>query len=246
MGGTLPPVEPCLRLPLVSESVPRCEEQTWLAPQPPLWLTPSSLSVQGASSSPAISCPDLSLPSRFGEDGGLGHKGSPTWCVAGDSSLCESVKLRCEFHETVRRAFPGVKSRMMFTTQYAFSGKAKDVLPATDQSLLVYEYTCCCGCTYVGKTIQHFSERIRQHVPEKLLADEPVLESARSDSAVKRHLKRSPGCISDETRGRFKVLARARSEAAHLNVLEALFIFKFTPTLCCQKDFVHVLKLFSK
>ena len=25
MGGTLPPVEPCLRLPLVSESVPRCE-----------------------------------------------------------------------------------------------------------------------------------------------------------------------------------------------------------------------------
>ena len=88
LGGTLPPVEPCLRLPLVSESVPRCEKQTWLAPQPPLWLTLSSLSVQGASSSPAISCPDLSLPSRFGEDGGLGHKGSPTWCVAGDSSLC--------------------------------------------------------------------------------------------------------------------------------------------------------------
>ena len=157
----------------------------------------------------------------------------------------ESIKFRREFHETVQRAFPGVKSRMTFTTQHAFSGKAKDVLPATDQSLLVYEYTCCCGCTYVGKTIQRFSERIRQHVPEKLLAEEPVLESARSDSAVTRHLKRSPACISEETRGRFKVLARARSEA-HLNVLEALFILKFTPTLCCQKDFVRVLKLFSK
>ena len=73
------------------------------------------------------------------------------------------------------------------------------------------------------------------HVPEKLLAEEPVLESARSDSAAIRHFKRSPGCISEETRGRFKVLTRARSEA-HLDVLEALFILKFTPTLCCQKD----------
>ena len=82
-------------------------------------------------------------------------------------------------------------------------------------------------------------------MPEKLLAEEPVLESARSDSAVTRHLKRSPGCISEETHGRFKVLARARSEA-HLNVLEALFILKFTPILCCQKEFVLVLKLFSK
>ena len=72
----------------------------------------------------------------------------------------ESVKLRREFHETVRRAFPGVKARMTFTTQHAFSGKAKDVLPATDQSLLVYEYRCCCEQTYVGKTIQRLSERI--------------------------------------------------------------------------------------
>ena len=75
----------------------------------------------------------------------------------------ESVKFRREFHETVRRAFPGVKSRMTFTTQHAFSGKAKDFLPATDQGLLAYEYRCCCGCTYVGKMIQRFSERIRQH-----------------------------------------------------------------------------------
>ena len=53
------------------------------------------------------------------------------------------------------------------------------------ESLLVYEYTCCCGHTYVGKTIQRFSERIRQHVPKKLLAEEPVLESARSDFCTK-------------------------------------------------------------
>ena len=56
LSGMLPPVEPCLRLPLVSEPVAQCVKQTWLALRPPLWLTPGSLSARGARASPATSC----------------------------------------------------------------------------------------------------------------------------------------------------------------------------------------------
>ena len=155
----------------------------------------------------------------------------------------ESVKFRREFQLAVGSAFPGISSRVIFTSTPAFSGRAKDVLPATDKSLLVYEYECSCARTYVGRTIQRLSERIKQHIPDTLLLESPDLAKSRSDSALTRHLKDSSSCISKDMRNRFKILASARSEP-HLHVLEALFISRLSPSLCCQKDFVRSLSLF--
>ena len=124
-----------------------------------------------------------------------------------------------------------------------FSAKAKDVLPNISKSYVVYEYRRRCERAYIGKTTQCLSERAKQHIPNTLLETPPVLWSAKMDSAISKHQKENPECISEVIRKSFSVLAQARSQA-HLNVLEALFIQAKSPVLCSPKDFVRVLLLF--
>ena len=154
-----------------------------------------------------------------------------------------STEFRRDIQQTVRRSFQFVTPRVIFTTSRAFSGKAKDVLPAMSKSSVVYEFRCSCGLAYIGKTIQRLSERIKQHVPNKLLLPKPALQSIKADSAITKHLKENPRCISEQLRSNFTVLSQARTKA-HLDVLEALFIRSQLPELCSQKDFVRVLSLF--
>ena len=154
-----------------------------------------------------------------------------------------STDFRRDLHHAVQRGFPSAVLRVIFTTARAFSGKAKDVLPDTSKSSIIYEYRCRCERAYIGKTVQRLSERIRQHIPNKLLETPPVLRGAKTDSAITRHLKEHPECIAEGLRSRFRIVARGRSQT-HLDVLEALYIQSLSPALCCQKDFVRVLSLF--
>ena len=154
-----------------------------------------------------------------------------------------SVGFRREIEGSVGRSFVNTKVRVVFTTTRALTGKAKDVLPDTSKSNIVYEYRCCCAHTYIGKTTQRFSERIRQHVPDSLLKVPPVTRKVKTDSAVTRHLKESPACIDNQITSRFRVIARGRNQL-HLDMLEALLIKKHSPVLCQQKYFVRVLNLF--
>ena len=156
-----------------------------------------------------------------------------------------SVAFRKEIEESVGRGFINTKVRVVFTTNQALTGKVKDVLPDTAKKNIVYEYRCCCGQAYVGKTTQRLSERIHQHVPDSLFQTPPVTRSTRTDSAVTRHLRDSPSCIGNnqDMTGRFRVLAQARSQF-QLDVLEALLIKRLSPILCQQKEFVRVLQLF--
>ena len=101
------------------------------------------------------------------------------------------------------------------------------MLSLNAKSNVVYEYRCCCGRTYVGKTTQCFAERIRQHVPDGLLKVSPITRRANLDSAVTKHLKESLGCIGQQPvmRERFRVLKQARGQErgqVQLDVLEAL------------------------
>ena len=98
----------------------------------------------------------------------------------------------------------------------------------TSKSSLVYCYRCSCACTYVGKTVQNLSERIKQHIPPKLLLPGVDLRRKSADSAITRHLKENSACLDklrkDAAAERFSVLCQARSRSA-LDVLEALFLF---------------------
>ena len=50
-----------------------------------------------------------------------------------------------EIRSTITKGFPEARPRVIFSTNRAFSGRQKDVLPATSQSLVVYEFTCRCA-----------------------------------------------------------------------------------------------------
>ena len=78
-------------------------------------------------------------------------------------------------------------------------------------------------------------------------ANQQVQKAAKSDSGITRHLNTSSKCRDVVCRSsitsRFKVIARARN-ISHLCFLEALFIGRYTPELCAQKEFVRTLGLF--
>ena len=149
-----------------------------------------------------------------------------------------------EIRDVIQNGFPRARPRVIFTTKKAFSGRAKDVLPATSKSYVVYEFTCSCALTYVGKTTQCLQERIKQHLPKKLFESAPNLQKNLSDSAITRHIKESKECRQKLTSllSSFQVIAQARNKY-HLNILEALFIRAKSPDLCAQKGHVKALQL---
>ena len=160
-----------------------------------------------------------------------------------------SSGFRRDINAAIVKGFSNTQPRVVFTTNKAFSGRAKDVLPTTSKSFIIYQFTCCCKQTYVGRTSQCLSARIEQHIPRKLLncrkGDIPI---DKADSAVTRHLKESQQCrgffdVNRRNDG-FRILAHARHDL-HLEVLEALFIRKLSPTMCAQKKHVRALQLSS-
>ena len=159
----------------------------------------------------------------------------------------KSSKFQTEITDCIAKGFPNVKVRVIFTTRKAFSGRGgKDFLPATAQGSVVYEYTCRCNRTYVGKTSQLLGERVKQHVPDRLFLNlrGRALKVSPGDSAITKHLSEADECVDSivSCRSRFTILARARN-SQHLDVLEALFIRSKSPVLCQQKKSVSMLKL---
>ena len=101
-----------------------------------------------------------------------------------------SNQYRKQITETVKSCYPLMKPQVVFTTRPVFNGRTKDVLPTTSKSLAIYHFTCSCELTYVGRTSQCLSERIKQHIPVSMLKSEARLGTVkRTDSAITRHMK---------------------------------------------------------
>ena len=158
-----------------------------------------------------------------------------------------SRKFQKEIEGIISKACPTTKPNISFTTQHAFNTVYKDVLPMTSRSFLIYQYGCCCGQQYIGKTTQLLGERIKQHIPSKIIDREAdkKMKVEKNDSAVTKHLKENAECVPlCKPESRFKILAEARSNS-HLDVLETIFIKKLLPVLCAQKEFTRQLQLYS-
>jgi len=131
----------------------------------------------------------------------------------------------------------------------------KDVLPASQQSNIIYQFSCHCDSRYVGRTSQRLQDRIKQHIPKSIRTGQlsqdrtqlsrscKLTNSAPTcDSAIGQHLLESRSCALEYNDNRFSILARGRS-AFHLSALEATYIRTLRPKLCRQKQFVYVLKI---
>ena len=75
----------------------------------------------------------------------------------------------------------------VFTTIRAFTVR-KDVLPSHLLSHLVYQFECRnCDSRYVGRTLQHLSARIKQHVPLHMLPDAAKAKRPKRGRPRKNH-----------------------------------------------------------
>ena len=125
----------------------------------------------------------------------------------------------------------------------------KDVLPANQRSMVIYEYVCHCDGRYVGRTTQRLQERIKQHVPKAIRQKSTLTQrqgthrsqqtrtqpngkrkaksktqfEPESDSVIGQHLLESNQCARNYSGSQFKILTTARSQF-HFSLLEAVYI----------------------
>ena len=170
-----------------------------------------------------------------------------------------SQQLEHQVKSAVQNCFGAVSPRLIFSSQSMLPVAKKDVLPANQRSMVIYEYVCHCDSRYVGRTTQRLQERIKQHVPKairqktsqptrtqpnrKCKAKSKTQFEPESDSAIGQHLLESNQCARNYSDSQFKILTTARSQF-HLSLLEAVYISRIKPDLCRQKQFVFTLQLF--
>ena len=133
--------------------------------------------------------------------------------------------------------------------------KNKDVLPSHHQNNVICQFVCHCDSRYVGRTSQRLEERIKQYIT-KSITNPPTPHIRQSlprpgkatsprqshESAIGQHLLDNAECALHYNKGKFSVLARART-SFHLSALEATFIKSLNPLLCKQKESVYSLKI---
>ena len=72
-----------------------------------------------------------------------------------------SARFEKQVASAVQRCYFSVEPRVVFTTRQLLPASKKDVLPASQQSNIVYEFSCHCDSQYVGRTSQRLQNRIK-------------------------------------------------------------------------------------
>ena len=180
-----------------------------------------------------------------------------------------SQQLEHEVKSAVQNCYGAVSPRLIFSSQCMLPAAKKDMLPANQRSMVIYEYVCHCDSRYVSRTTQRLQERIKQHVPKAIRQKTILTQEQRThrsqstrtqpnrkckaksktqfkpenDSAIGQHLLESNQCARNHSDSQFKILTTARSQF-HLSLLEAVYISRKKTDLCRQKQFVFTLQLF--
>ena len=132
----------------------------------------------------------------------------------------------------VAAAYPADKTTLSFATTYALRKIAKESLLTTRKRSVIYYYTCACEATFVEKTSERLTKRVKQHIPDRI--SKKVVK--RTDSSILAHLKTNHSCVPGDKEhavDRFRILATGRSQC-HSNVFKAVFIKSLNPNLCLQ------------
>lgn len=153
---------------------------------------------------------------------------------------------RGKITETITRCYFAVNPRVIFTSRPMIPSSTKDTLPSHQRSNLIYLFKCSCDSTYVGRTNQRLSDRIRQHVPRKVqsILGSNMKTKDLPPSAIANHLLQNPECGRKFKSEMFTIITHGRT-FFHLQALEALNISVRKPPLCQQKKFVHTMLLFK-
>ena len=163
------------------------------------------------------------------------------------------MRFEKQIKKAITKCYATVSPRLVFSSRKIIPSIRKDSVPTTQNSLVVYEYSCRCDARYVGRTSQRLCDRVKQHVPSSIRnktvpqreqpsrASKPK-SSLKHDSAIGQHLLDNPECAKAYSENCFRIIGRARS-TFHLAILESVYIKTRDPLLCRQKEFVFALGL---
>ena len=108
----------------------------------------------------------------------------------------------------------------------------------------IYQFTCSCSETYIGRTDRRLETRAKEHMPKRLTSlltdSDSVTDNPKVSSSIARHLLQTRHQVSIHSS--FKVLVTC-NRSKRLKFLEALLISRYRPKLCSQKDLSVTLKL---
>ena len=96
-----------------------------------------------------------------------------------------STKFEKQVKAAVSNCFFAVEPRIIFKTKELVPVTKKDVLPAHQQSNVIYEYSCHCDSRCVGRTSQRLLDRINQHIPKSIRNANSILKRSLPSRACK-------------------------------------------------------------
>ena len=164
-----------------------------------------------------------------------------------------SEMLEKKIRQLVRNTYYAAKPRIVFTSKPLITPGGKDPISKLNNSMVIYQYSCCCTASYIGLTTRHLRKRIKEHIPKCVenfcLSDKkddiPVkVLNASKRSSISEHLVNNPTCANNYNIDRFKII-KICSNVFDLIKLEAICILLRKPVLCKQKDFDYTVCLFS-
>ena len=145
---------------------------------------------------------------------------------------------------TVRATYTTADPRVLFVTSYVGGLPPKDPILPFSTSNCIYQFSCGCGSSYVGRTERRLGVRVSEHLPKWSLEEgaKRPRSTSQPSSAVTRHVINCRQFQRSTPDSCFVILVRAR-HARMLPFLEATLIASLKPDLCRQKDFVMTLQL---
>ena len=134
----------------------------------------------------------------------------------------------------VESTYPASRVLFYWKTTNAINTITKDKIDDIHIPKVVYQFTCGCSSSYIGRTERQLGDRINQHIPDWLLKGGTSRPHSKKspDSAVSRHLincKNRP----ENPRKCFKILHKGKTYVIN-QILEALEI-KQKPIVMCSK-----------
>ncbi|CAH8681898.1 unnamed protein product [Schistosoma haematobium] len=139
-------------------------------------------------------------------------------------------------NSALKVTYPAAKLMTVWQTNCSLQQTKIDKPSFLSSSNCIYQFTCTCQSTYIGRTERRVHVRISEHVPKNLR-----LRGTRAfNSAIARHLLDTGHTI--DIPHAFKVINRQRSTTT-LRFAEAIMIKKLKPDLCIQKETLISLSL---
>ena len=135
----------------------------------------------------------------------------------------------------IRKVFPSCEPIILRKCRSAPKRSLKDPRGEGETCGVIYQFSCSCRSTYVGRTSRPLSDRIGEHVPRWVRqGNKQPPRNGKIQSSITRHLIQCPTADVSQSNQYFKILFSDFSKRkAH--ILEALLIAKSSPDLCRYK-----------